>query len=39
MLNSIYHMILKLLKIVFLRDKVKILPSLKQRYNGRHYAA
>ena len=31
MLDSIYHMTLKLL------ENVKILPSFKQHYNGRHY--
>ena len=35
MLDSIYHMTLKL-KIAFLRENVKILPSFRQRYNGRH---
>ena len=35
MLDSIYHMTLKL-KIAFLRENVKILPSFTQRYNGRH---
>ena len=37
MLGSIYHMTLKLIKNVNLREKVKILPSFTQHYNGRHY--
>ena len=35
MLDSIYHMTLKL-KIAFLRENVKILPSFTQHNNGRH---
>ena len=35
MLDSIYHMTQKL-KIAFLRDYVKSLPSFTQRYNRRH---
>ena len=39
MLDSIYHMTLKLLKNhIFGVNHVKILPSFMQRYNGRHYA-
>ena len=37
MLYSIYHMTLKLIrKSHFLPENIKILPSLTQRYNGRH---
>ena len=36
MLNSIYHMKLKLIKMMFWRERVKILPSFTQRNNGRH---
>ena len=37
MLDSIYHMTLKLIKkLHFWRENVKILPSFTQRYNGRH---
>ena len=39
MLDSIYHMISKLIKNTFWLEIVKILPSLMQRYNGRHYVA
>ena len=35
--DSIYCMALMLLKIVFWRENVKILPSFSQRYNGCHY--
>ena len=38
MLDSIYHMTLKLLKkSLSWCENVKILPSFMQRYNGRHY--
>ena len=37
MLDSIYQMALKLLKIAFWRDNINILSSFTQRYNGRHY--
>ena len=37
MLDSIYHTTLKLLKITFWRENIKILPPFTQRYNGRHY--
>ena len=37
MLDSIYHMALKLIKNrIFLRENVKILSSFIQRYNGRY---
>ena len=37
MLDSIYHMTLKLLKnCIFLRENIKILPSFTQRYSGCH---
>ena len=36
MLDSIYDMTLKLIKIAFLRESFKILPSFMQRYNVRH---
>ena len=35
-LDSIYYMTLKKIKIVFLCANVDILPSFTQRYNGRH---
>ena len=35
MLDSIYHMTLKLIKIAFLSLNVKILPSFMQVYTGR----
>ena len=38
MLGSIYHDIKITLKSHFWREKFTILPSFKQRYNGRHYA-
>ena len=38
MLDSTYRMTLKLIKNrIFLRENVKIMPSLTQCYNGRHY--
>ena len=37
MLDSIYHMTLKGLKVTSGRANVKILPTFTQRYNGRHY--
>ena len=38
MLDSIYHMTLKLLKKYnFWHEKIKILPSFTQQYNGIHY--
>ena len=37
MLDSFYHMTLKLLKTHFLARKHRDLPSFTQRYNGRHY--
>ena len=37
MLDSFYHRALKLLKIAFWRENVKILPSFTLRYNGGHY--
>ena len=37
MLDSIYHMRLKLLKNHIFGVKVMILTSFTQRYNGRHY--
>ena len=38
MLDSIYHMTLKLLiKSFYWRENVKILPSFTQHYNVRHY--
>ena len=36
MLDSIYHMILKLIKNRILRENDKILPSFMQRYYGCH---
>ena len=36
MLDFMYRMTLLLLKIAFWRENVKILPSLSQRYDGRH---
>ena len=37
MLDSVYHMTLKLIKkIAFWRENVNILPYFMQRYNGRH---
>ena len=40
MLDSIYHMILKLIKNrIFWPENAKFLPSFKQRYNERHFAA
>ena len=36
MLDSIYHMTLKILKSHFRRENVKNLRSFKQRYIGRH---
>ena len=36
MLDSVYHMALKLIKILFWRVKVKNLPSFTQHYNERH---
>ena len=36
MLDSIYLMTLKLIKIAFLRENVKILSSFRQRFNGLH---
>ena len=37
MLDSIYHMTLKLIKNrIFWRENVEILPYFTQRYNGRH---
>ena len=36
MLDSIYHMTLKLIKNAFWRENVKSLPSFTQRYNIRH---
>ena len=39
MLDSIYHMKIKLLKNLFIwHDKVKMLPSLTEHHNGSHYA-
>ena len=37
MLDSSYHMKLKLLKSHFCHENVKILPPVMFRYNGRHY--
>ena len=37
MLDFIYHMTLKLLKMHFWRENVKNLPSLLKHYNGCHY--
>ena len=37
MLDSIYQMICNNLKITFLRENAKILPSFTQHYNGCHY--
>ena len=37
MLDSIYHMTLKQLKLHFWCENVKIFPYFTQRYNGRHY--
>ena len=38
MLDSIYHMTFKLIKNhIFGVENVKILQSLRQRYNGRYY--
>ena len=38
MLDSIYHMTLKSLKIAFLaRERQAVAIVLTQRYNGRHY--
>ena len=37
MLDSIYNMTLKLIKTSFWHENVAILPSFRQRYNGRHY--
>ena len=39
MLDSIYHMTLKHLKLHFACDNVKISPYFTQRYNGRHYVS
>ena len=39
MLDSVYHITLKLIKSYFWRENFKILPSLEQCYNGRHYVA
>ena len=36
-LDSIHHMILKVLKIAFWLENVKVFPSFTQCYNGRHY--
>ena len=36
MLDSIYHMTLKLIKIAFWRKNVMILPYFTQRFNGLH---
>ena len=37
MLDSIYHMTLKLIKNCILRENFKSLSSFMQRYNGCHY--
>ena len=38
MLDSVYHMTLKLLKKYhFWCENIKLLPSFTQRYNGRHF--
>ena len=37
MLDSFFHMVFTLHKIVFWRENVKIMSYFKQRYNGRHY--
>ena len=37
MLDSIYHMRLKLHKMQFGRENIEILPSFSQHYNGYHY--
>ena len=37
MLDSIYHMILKLFKIAFWCENVKTLSNFMQHYNGYHY--
>ena len=36
MLDSIYHITLKYLKLHFWGENVKILPYFTQRYNGSH---
>ena len=39
MLDCIYYMSLKLLKITFWREYVKVLSSFTQRYNGCSYVS
>ena len=39
MLDSIYHMTFKQLKLHFWCENVKIFPYFTQRFNGRHYVS